>query len=202
MTIWLTSDWHLWHENIIRYCNRPFASAKEMNEAILTNYNELVKPQDHVYNLGDLTMLRGSQGSQQGQMFIKEMKKFNGHKRLILGNHDHFLPRVYIDAGFEKIVGTGRWFDGLLLSHYPVHPTSIGTGLACVHGHTHDHSDLPPIRSMGRDGNPEIIRPYVNVCVDRTEFKPISLEDVKVRVAEAIRNAVEEEVMDIPPLDI
>lgn len=187
--IWVVSDWHLFHENIISYGERPFTSAIEMNDALLTYHNELVKPNDHVYMLGDATILRGSGGSQSAKRFIELVRKFNGHKRIIPGNHDHFPVKVYVEAGFEKVVGTGRWIDNLLFSHYPVHPSSIGTATANVHGHTHQKPDLPPARSKGyKEDDPEIIRPYINVCVERTNYRPLHLDEVKMKIAGAIKN--------------
>ena len=54
--IWFTSDFHLGHFNIIRYCKRPFADTREMNAAILERLNALVKPDDVLYFLGDFCM--------------------------------------------------------------------------------------------------------------------------------------------------
>ena len=51
--IWFTSDFHLGHSNIIRFCKRPFANAHEMNEAIAERMNSCVKPDDTLYFLGD-----------------------------------------------------------------------------------------------------------------------------------------------------
>lgn len=188
--IWVVSDWHLFHDRIIQYGERPFTHAAEMNEALLTYHNELVTKNAHVYMLGDATMLRGSGGGVAAKRFIELVRKFNGHKRLICGNHDHFAMKVYQEAGFEKVVGTGRWIDNLLFSHYPVHPSSIGTATANVHGHTHQKPDLPPVRSKGyKEDDPEVIRPYLNVCVERTNYRPLHLDEVKKRIAEAIKNA-------------
>ena len=44
--IWFTSDFHLGHSNIIRFCKRPFGNAHEMNEAIVEHLNSCVKPVD------------------------------------------------------------------------------------------------------------------------------------------------------------
>lgn len=186
--IWLTSDYHLGHENIIRFSNRPFANVKEMDEALLTYHNELVKPQDHVYNLGDVTLDRGGQ-KQRGQ-FIRLMRKFHGHKRLLLGNHDHFPIQTYLEAGFEKIYATWRGIDNLMFSHVPIHPMSMGSATANIHGHIHDNVSPSPVVWGGYEERPLAVpkvTPYVNVCVEWTEYRPIAIEDVHVR----IRNSVD-----------
>jgi calcineurin-like phosphoesterase family protein len=51
--VWFTSDFHFGHANIIRYCDRPFSSVAEMDEAILDRLNSCVKTMDHLYFLGD-----------------------------------------------------------------------------------------------------------------------------------------------------
>ncbi len=42
-SIWFTSDFHLGHFNIIRYCNRPFADILAMDDAIVDGVNTSVK---------------------------------------------------------------------------------------------------------------------------------------------------------------
>lgn len=54
--IYFTSDHHFWHENIISYCKRPFASVEEMNEKMVQYWNDVVKDKDEVYYLGDFSM--------------------------------------------------------------------------------------------------------------------------------------------------
>jgi len=53
---WFTSDFHLGHRNIIRYCGRPFASVEQMDAAILANLNKLVGADDVLYFLGDFCL--------------------------------------------------------------------------------------------------------------------------------------------------
>lgn len=53
MSIFLTSDTHFGHDKIIEYCKRPFATSEEMNEAMITRWNAVVKSGDDVYHLGD-----------------------------------------------------------------------------------------------------------------------------------------------------
>ncbi len=96
MTIWLISDTHFGHENIIGYCGRPFANAAEMDEAMVERWNAAVKPSDKVYHLGDVTMKK------QGLAVVRSL---HGRKRLIRGNHDIFDTKDYLAAGFQEILG-------------------------------------------------------------------------------------------------
>ena len=52
--IYFTADTHFDHANIIRFCNRPFATVGEMNEALIANWNRKVHGNDTVYILGDM----------------------------------------------------------------------------------------------------------------------------------------------------
>lgn len=185
--IWVISDTHFGHENIIKYAGRPFNSAAHMDAELIANWNALVRPNDHIYHLGDVSMSR--KGSEQAA-FIKLIKSLKGHKRLLLGNHDHFPAKVYLDAGFEKIVGTGRWIDDLLFSHYPVHPGSLGRNIANVHGHIHEQ-DSPAsavfegYETVWNEDSSHLkgqVQPYINVCVEKTNYFPIAIEDIKKEV--------------------
>lgn len=170
----LISDTHFGHANIIRYSHRPFANTAEMDEAMIDNWNAVVRPEDHVYHLGDVTMERGSKGGPQARALIRLIRRLNGHKRLIMGNHDHFPVGVYLEAGFEKVRGTGRWLENCLLSHYPVHPNSIGKARACIHGHIHDKPGYPAVR-IAETGR---LVPYVNVSVEAIHYTPLNIQTI------------------------
>ena len=148
---------------------------------MVEQWNARVKPQDHVYHLGDVTMERSSD---RVKWFVSLIRSLHGHKRLILGNHDHLQTKVYHEAGFEKIRGTGAWLgNGLLLSHFPVHTSSIGMrSTACVHGHIHEKpSPAPAVRDT--DG---AHIPYINVCVEQTGYGPISVDEVQAMIRRAV----------------
>lgn len=181
MTIWFSSDLHLDHANIIRFCNRPFSNVREMNEFLLDIHNKYVKSSDHWYNLGDVTLRRG--GRIDREWFINTLKKFNGHKRLILGNHDHLPIKTYCEA-FEKVYGTWRGIDNILLSHIPIHPSSMGAASANVHGHIHNNqpSSFPPVIRIDKKTQKVSYHPYVNISVEVTDYRPLSLEELKDRV--------------------
>ena len=179
--IWLISDTHHFHENMYRFVDAAgvrvrsrFASAAEGDEYMIAAWNEVVKEGDHVWNLGDVTLDRSS-GDQW--KLAKVMKSLKGHKRLILGNHDHYDVRVYRNVGFEKVKGSHR-FDGLVYSHIPLHPESIASEkvLANVHGHIHARPSPP-----GK---------YVNVSVERIGYQPIHIDEVMTMA----RNLKREEV--------
>ena len=51
--VWFTSDTHFGHENIIRYCGRPFRNAEEMNAELIRRWRETVPDDGIVFHLGD-----------------------------------------------------------------------------------------------------------------------------------------------------
>ncbi len=170
MTLWYISDTHFDHANMIRTFKladgspaRDFPSVEAMNETMIERWNEVVRPSDHIYHLGDVTMHR-----QIGQIKYRVLDRLNGHKRLLLGNHDLDKVENYL-PWFEKIKAC-QVHDHILFTHIPVHPQSLGRFAANVHGHTH-HQVLPAATV-----------PYINVCVEQTAYRPISLEEIKARL--------------------
>lgn len=167
--IWVISDTHFQHHNIITYCDRPFKTPREMDEHMIDKWNSVVKEGDKVYHLGDVYF-----GHWEGAEKI--FKKLNGQKRLILGNHDNGKDQV-LQRYFKKIE-IWRMFPefGLLLTHVPVHDYSLekkGRGgspdfkLVNVHGHIHN----------GRvPGNY-----HKCVCVEQTNYAPVNIEELRVR---------------------
>jgi len=84
-----TSDTHFRHRNVIKYCNRPWDNTAEMDEAIIEQWNSQVGPDDEVYHLGDVGIGKG--------MALKEdlIKRLNGKKHLVLGNHDAMFNTLH-----------------------------------------------------------------------------------------------------------
>lgn len=78
--IFFTSDLHFWHANVIKYCGRPYSSVEEMNEAMVTNWNAVVGPDDEVYCLGDFSL-----AIRPVELYSRRL---NGRKYLVPGNHD------------------------------------------------------------------------------------------------------------------
>lgn len=137
--IWLASDHHFSHQNehggIIALCNRPFASIEEMDCAIIARHNEVVKPRDTVYLLGDFAWKNHN----------KYLSALNGEKILILGSHDK-MPQSIL-RNFTDVVGTAKQPGTLcttidkkyvVFAHHPYDswPASFH-GSWHAHGHTH-----------------------------------------------------------------
>lgn len=140
---------------------RPqFASAKEADEYMVCAWNAVVKPSDHIYHLGDVCIDR---------KYLSLLGQLNGHKRLVRGNHDIFRTRFYA-AHFEEIYGV-RVLDNIIFSHVPLARECLATPRrqwVNVHGHLH---------TLKLDG------PYLNICVEHTSYAPISLDQIKSRIA-------------------
>ena len=168
-TVYLISDSHFGHENILTFRResdnallRPFDNVDQMHDAMITAWNETVRPQDHVYHLGDFAIKR---------VWVQIAKWLNGHKRLVRGNHDIFKTKEYIEAGFEEIYGA-RVISDLLLTHIPVHPESLRRNWVNVHGHIHNN--------FGPSPHTEYLGPrYFNVSTEVLDHRPITIECVK-----------------------
>ena len=115
--IFFTADLHFGHGNIIRHCNRPFASADEMDAALIHNWNSSVGQKDEIYILGDFTMRSAAEAH-------RYLTQLNGRKYFIRGNHDRFLK------GFTPYMGDFEWvkdyhvlhIEGrwIVLFHFPI----------------------------------------------------------------------------------
>ena len=160
--IYVISDTHFGHENSLKWTDsngnklRPFNTIDELNNTIITNWNNTVTEQDHVYHLGDVVI---------NKKYLELVKQLKGHKRLAAGNHDIFDTKLYLEAGFDKVCGA-RVFPGLqaILTHIPIHPDSLKQDWINVHGHY--HSNLIPDKR------------YINVSVEQINYTPVCLEDI------------------------
>lgn len=158
--IFITSDTHFSHGKIIEYCDRPYKDYEEMDEALIENWNKVVRPQDKVYHLGDVYFPKYSSRERSENIF----KRLNGTKRLILGNHDNGKDQL-LQKYFKEIYMWRFLKDvGLLLTHVPVHPNSLSDKLTYnVHGHIHNN--------VGAYG-PR----YKNACVEVNNYTPQPIE--------------------------
>lgn len=157
---WFTSDLHINHTNIIKYCSRPFENVSEMNETLVKRWNERVGDDDTVYVVGDMFLGK----PEEAASIVKQLK---GYKILILGNHDR-SRRTMLECGFNETWQRKNLTlkDGrrALLSHKPLPDSVIGDYDLQIHGHRHS---LPIV-----DGR------KLNVCVDLWGYTPISEDEI------------------------
>lgn len=174
--VWLTSDSHYYHKNILRYCSRPFETVEEMNQALIDNWNSVVGKDDHVYHLGDFCF-----GNVEKWNSILEPGVLNGNIHLILGNHD--VPRM-----FKESVNRERFceityqkmllFDGwtIFLNHFPFldFSNSIDHKVAQAYGHL--HTSPFSAGTITEEKAKYLNWNQYDVGVDNNDYTPISLE--------------------------
>lgn len=163
--IYLTSDLHFGHKNIIKLTNRPFSDVEKMNETLIKNWNNTIKPQDTIYILGDLCFKMTLEESH------KIIQRLNGKKILIRGNHDkQYDEGLFQDiCDYKELKYNKQLF---ILSHYPFEEWNhFFSGAIHLHGHQHNHSDYN--YKMKLKG----LKRY-DVGVDANQFKPVNIEEI------------------------
>ena len=165
MKTYIISDTHFNHENIIKYCKRPFKSAEEMNNTLIDNWNKTVKKEDQVYHLGDLYL-----GPKQGLRNI--ISNLNGKIYLIKGNHDRLTNKSYEDLGITLLKNAPIYLDKYKvgLTHKPIPDSMLKKGYINIHGHIHEKK-LEDIYDNNFTKNK-----HINVSADVLKFKPILLK--------------------------
>ena len=197
MSLFFASDYHFRHANIIKYCNRPFNSVDEMNEALVANWNSVVTDADTVYFIGDLSMSFNA-----GKEFAPRL---NGKKIIILGNHDEAFPKKsdptrklrqpgrYLQIGFSEVhlqlflplTLNGKNYN-VQLCHFPFIPPAEENpnphdlryldfrpedkGQILFHGHVHQH-----YLKKGRQ---------INFSCDVWNFTPVSIPQIEKVIAD------------------
>ena len=155
-----TADTHFGHMNVIKYCDRPFKNIEVMNQTIIENFNKIVKNDDDLYIIGDLSLWPPSYRFQYEEIF----KAINGKVHLIAGNHDLLRPQLYIDYGADSYHYPYLEInEGFILCHDPVLCQNIDKW--CLVGHVHN---LFLKKGM-----------CINVGVDVHDFKPISIKEIE-----------------------
>lgn len=162
--IYFTSDLHLGHYNIIKHCNRPFTTIVQMNNTIITNWNNKITKNDEVYVLGDFAFVKDRKECES------LLNSLNGKKYLIKGNHDktHVTKAngwMSVDI-YKKIRYDNYKF---ILMHYPIVEWQSKThGSIMLHGHCHGTLNKKIIDLI--EGT------LIDVGVDYWNFEPVSID--------------------------
>lgn len=170
--VWFISDTHFSHPNVVRYSNRPFADAREMDDTIVAGWRERVAPDDLVYHLGDFSFGKSER--------TKEiMAQLTGQIHLVLGNHDTSLKPKVLEL-FASVQNYVELFfpwanERVVLQHYPIERWNRRHhGAWHLHGHSHGTRPAIPGRlDVGVDGHGSRLAPH---------FHPILWDDVLVEL--------------------
>jgi len=170
--IFFSSDFHFYHDNIIRYCERPFKDYKEMNEALIYKWNKVVGYEDVVWVLGDFSL------SKDQTAINKILERLNGQKNLIIGNHDSkaciHAPHWNSVHELHDIITDKQM---IVLSHYAMRIwNGSHRGSWCLYGHS--HSSLEEDNSLSFD-----------IGIDAWNYTPASFDQIK-RKMEDKKNAI------------
>ena len=167
---WFIGDTHFFHTNMLKFVDRqgkrirPFNSLEDMHELIIKNWNSVVKHDDYVYHLGDVTF-------QYHGAFNNLMHRLNGDKRLIVGNHDK-LKQPGLMGHFSKVMlWHGFKEENFTAVHIPLMLSSLRDGAFCVHGHTHERKLDDPH--------------YINVCVETRNYTPVHMDTILKEIKDA-----------------
>ena len=130
--IYYIADMHFGHENVLRFDSRPFFDTNQMEKEMIGSWNARVTEADTVYLLGD-AFWRNEENS------VRILQRLNGHKYLILGNHDRVKGRLR--PMWESIEPYAEINDGdtlVILSHYPIpFYKNQHYGSVMLYGHVH-----------------------------------------------------------------
>ena len=186
--IWFTSDLHFGHQNIIRFCKRPWKTTEDMDWNLIQNWNSVVKPDDLVFNLGDFAFATNARWKEL-------LSQLNGHHYLILGNHD--ITRWPGDKIMELFEGVSHQMilkiDGrtVYLNHYPYlcfggawrEPKSA---VYQLFGHVHSN---PNCGGMDTDRLVNLFPYQYDVGVDNNNYTPISWQQVQEIIQKQVEDA-------------
>lgn len=162
------SDLHLGHAKVIEYDNRPYNSVEEMDEDLIKRWNSVVKKDDIVWFLGDLALTTNKEYLQD------KISRLNGHKRMVMGNHDKRKARFYLDAGFDEVHKRPIVvLDYFILSHEPMDYMGEASPFFYIYGHIHNAEEYKTFTEHS-----------ACVCACRHDYTPIQIPEFTKRLRE------------------
>jgi len=198
--IYYISDTHFYHDNIRKYCQRPFDNTHHMNATMARNIRSVDTAQNRLIHCGDFTFRPKALHETFGELMYPE------HNTLILGNHDRLRSPAEIrivQTWFHTLIGTHKlWRTNslvvedklpsgpvkVLVTHLPAQPREMGDFDYNVYGHFHNNLFLQPEREVDwlwvlRDSR------YLNAGVEITEYMPQTLAQLIQSNEEAVTRA-------------
>lgn len=161
--VYVSSDHHFKHKNIMQYAGRDFASVDHMDEHMIEQHNKTVKPDDVVFLLGDIAFC----GINEANKFLDRM---NGYKIMVIGNHDWDKKTKTVKAYNVDEIHMSYCMEigetEVLMTHVPLRSTLLldRPNVINVHGHIHEKNMLNSR--------------YKNVSVEQIDYTPQLLTDI------------------------
>ena len=167
MNEFFTSDLHLGHGNIIKYCSRPFRDADHMNQRLIANINERCKKNDTLYHLGDFCCYGKARGVEGMRKHSEEYEAMIKPKLIhLMGNHDKNNKTKGLIYGSFMIIGDYQ----VWATHKPpwdlISPPENVTAYLC--GHVHDKWQVEKWHN----------KPVINVGCDVWNYRPIRKDEL------------------------
>jgi len=161
--VFFIGDTHFGHKGILKFSAtkefRKFDNIEEHDAELVRRWNSVVGKDDMVFHLGDFCF---------GKRNLSIARELNGNKKLVLGNHDMYASKDYLEY-FNKIYGAVE-YKGAILTHIPVHESQFSRYYINIHGHLH-HNVLEDKR-------------YINVSAEQINLTPIPYDEILNKWAE------------------
>lgn len=178
--VWVWSDQHFFHKNIIGYSDRPYGTVDHMHTELLRNYKMCVGPDDICIWVGDVGFAKDSEVNHM-------LEAYPGYKILVAGNHDFGKRKKLKSLKFDEIHLTlaVEYVEDetyLAFTHFPMEdgrlPHELFDNMRLnvwnVHGHIHGKS---------------IDNPYLfNASVENIDYMPHRLDAIVADIGERLLN--------------
>ena len=172
--IWFTSDTHFFHDKVVEYSQRPFASVEDMNEELIARWNSVVHRDGIVFHLGDFCF-----GKPDKWNYI--LDRLKGRIFLVLGNHDAGHISEEVAARFEGVAFQMRLnVNGqkIYLNHFPfLSYSGDNHGTWQLFGHI--HSNLHNYNIIDEHRLAVLQPTQYDVGVDNNNYTPVSFRQVE-----------------------
>lgn len=170
--VFFTSDLHFGHNNIIKYCNRPFENASEMDMALIENWNNTVPEDGIVFSVGDFAF------TNIGHV-TRILESLNGTIIMITGNHDRLVDKnrsTLLDSGlvheivpYKEITVQNQF---ICMFHYAGRVWNRSHhGSWLLYGHS--HGTLSPF------GKSVDVGVDSDVILGKTAYRPFTFDEIK-----------------------
>lgn len=189
--LWFISDTHFHHDNIIRYCDRPFENVGHMDKTMIENWCSLVQPDDFVIHAGDFCW-----GNTES--WIHFLAQLPGNIILVRGNHDkdgtfpknrfhsiHELLNIRvkdpeIEGGDQRIT----------ICHYPMLSWyQSHRGAWQFFGHVHGKLVDSALSPDGWNLSGKLTPKQLDLSVELHNYSPISYNEVKIQITRQVRRS-------------